>query len=71
MYKAEYYVKSFREEFDGLQTLTPDNRKETTQTIEDIFATLTIKPNTLSFRWPPRLCTTILDKHYTKTYRPQ
>ena len=65
-----YYVKSFRAEFDGLQTLI-DNQKVTTQTTEEIFQSFIINPNTQSFGWPPRLCSTILDDHYTKTYRPQ
>lgn len=65
-----FYVKSFREEFDWLQTLK-GNELITTQTLKEILDILVIKPNTLSFWWPPRLCTTILDINYLKTYRPQ
>ncbi len=65
-----FYVKSFREQFDGLQTLVW-NDLITTQTTQEIFDTFLVKPNTLSFGRPPRLCTTILDINYVKTYRPQ
>jgi hypothetical protein len=65
-----FYVKSLREEFDWLQTLV-NSELITTQTTKEIFEILTLNPNTNSFWWPPRLCTTILDINYLKTYRPQ
>ena len=43
-----FYVKTLREEFDGLQTLI-ENELITTQTTEEIFKILTLKPNTSSF----------------------
>lgn len=68
--KKIFYVKSIRAEFDWLQTLI-DKENITTQSTKNIFETSEIRPNTSSFHRPLRLCTTILDKHYTKTYRPQ
>ena len=63
-----YYVKSLEEDF-STKTLAGKN-KVIYQTIQDMVKTKTIKPNTLSFGTQRRLAGTILDKNYTKTYRP-
>jgi hypothetical protein len=64
-----YLVKSFEEDF-STKTLVGD-KKITFQTLENIIATKTIRPNTKSFGQKRRLSTTVLHKNYTKTYRPQ
>lgn len=43
-----FYAKTVRAEFDGLQTLV-ENMLITTQTTQEIFNILTLKPNTSSF----------------------
>ena len=65
----QFFVKSFEEDH-STKTLVGKNKK-TFQTLEDILLTKTIRPNTKSFGQKMRLCTTILNKNYTKTYRPQ
>jgi len=64
-----YFVKSFEEDF-STKTLV-GKKKKTFQTVGDILATDTIKPNTKSFGQKRRLSTTILHANYTETYRPQ
>jgi hypothetical protein len=64
-----FYVKSFEEDF-ATKTLAGKN-KVTYQTVFDMMETKTIRPNTKSFGRKRRLSCTILDKKYTKTYRPQ
>ncbi len=63
-----YYVKSLEEDF-ATKTLE-GKEKVTYQTVYDIVRSKTIKPNTKSFGRKRRLSCTILDQHYTKTYRP-
>ncbi len=64
-----FFVKSFEEDFS---TKTLVNKKKVTfQTLDDILKTNIIKPNTKSFGQKRRLSTTILNRNYTKTYRPQ
>ncbi len=69
MQKEVYYVKSFEEDF-CTKTLT-NNKKVTFQNVFDIVKRKEIKPNTKSFGRKRRLSCTIIDKNYTKTYRPQ
>ena len=64
-----YLVKSFEEDF-STKTLV-GKEKKTFQTLENILSTHTIKPNTKSFGQKRRLSTSVLHKHYLKTYRPQ
>lgn len=64
-----YYVKSFEEDFI-LKTLV-GKKKVNFQSIFDIVDSKFIKPNTKSFGRSHRLSCTILDRNYTKTYRPQ
>jgi hypothetical protein len=64
-----YFVKSFEEDY-STKTLI-GKEKKTFQTLENIISTKTIRPNTKSFGQERRLSTTILNKNYTKTYRPQ
>jgi|SRR3989344_3462027 len=64
-----YFVKSFEEDY-STKTLVGE-KKKTFQTLENILATKTIRPNTKSFGQKMRLSTTILHDNYTKTYRPQ
>ncbi len=64
-----YLVKSFEE--DHSTKMLMGKKKITFQTLENILATKTIKPNTKSFGQKRRLSTTILHNNYTKTYRPQ
>ncbi len=68
MQKVVYFVKSLEEDFTT-KTLV-GKKKVSFQTIQDIVKTKTIKPNTKSFGRKRRLACTILDKNYTKTYRP-
>lgn len=69
MQKQVYYVKSCEEDF---YTKTLRGKKKVNfQNIEEIIKSRTIKPNTKSFGRKMRLSTTILDKNYLKTYRPQ
>jgi len=63
-----YYVKSLEEDF-CTKTLV-GKEKVTYQTIQNMVKTGVIRPNTLSFGAQRRLAGTILDKNYTKTYRP-
>lgn len=63
-----YYVKSLEEDF-STKTLV-GKEKVVYQKVQDIVKTKIIKPNTLSFGKQRRLACTILDKNYTKTYRP-
>ncbi len=69
MSKKIYYIKSFEEDF-CTKTLT-GHIKGTCQSVYDIVRTKSIKPNTKSFGRKKRLSCTILNKNYTKTYRPQ
>jgi hypothetical protein len=69
MKKEIYYVKSFEEDF-CTKTLV-NNKKVTFQNVFDIIKRKEIKPNTKSFGRKRRLSCTIIDKDYTKTYRPQ
>jgi hypothetical protein len=69
MKKEIYYVKSLEEDF-ATKTLK-GKKKVNYQKIQQIINTKTIKPNTKSFGRKRRLACTILDKNYTKTYRPQ
>ncbi|MFH0987878.1 MAG: hypothetical protein V1763_00715 [Parcubacteria group bacterium] len=64
-----YFVKSFEE--DHCTKMLVGKEKKTFQTLENILATKTIRPNTKSFGQKKRLSTTILCENYTKTYRPQ
>ncbi len=64
-----YFVKSFEEDFTTKMLM--GKKKRSFQTLDDILATKTIKPNTKSFGQKKRLSTTILHKNYTETYRPQ
>jgi hypothetical protein len=64
-----YFVKSFEEDHSTKHLV--GKQKKTFQTLADILATKTIRLNTKSFGQQRRLCTTILHKNYTKTYRPQ
>ena len=68
MQKEVYYVKSLEEDF-ATKTLKGKN-KVTYQTMQNIIKTRTIKPNTKSFGRQRRLACSILNKNYTKTYRP-
>lgn len=68
MKKEVYYVKSFEEDF--VTKSLNGTEKITYQTVFDIVKTKTIKPNTKSFGRELRLSCTILNKNYTKTYRP-
>jgi hypothetical protein len=45
--------------------------KITCQTVQEILKTKILKPNTFSFGKEKRLSCTVIDKNYTKTYRPQ
>jgi len=69
MQKEVFYVKSLEEDF-CTKTLK-EKKKVTYQTVYDIIKTKTIKPNTKSFGRKRRLSTTILERNYNKTYRPQ
>lgn len=64
-----FFVKSFEEDHSTKHLV--GKKKKTFQKLEDILATNTILPNTLSFGQKRRLSTTILNENYTKTYRPQ
>jgi hypothetical protein len=64
-----YLVKSFEEDFST--KILIGKRKKSFQTLDNILATSTIRPNTKSFGQKRRLSTTILHKNYTETYRPQ
>ena len=64
-----YFVKSFEEDHSTKHLV--GKKKKTFQKLENILATNTILPNTLSFGQKRRLSTTILHKNYNKTYRPQ
>ncbi len=64
-----YFVKSFEEDHSTKHLV--GKKKKTFQKLEQILATNTILPNTLSFGQKRRLSTTILHQNYTKTYRPQ
>ncbi len=66
---STYFVKSFEEDY-STKTLVA-KKKVTFQTLDNIIKTKTIRPNTKSFGQKRRLSTTILNKNYTKTYRPQ
>ena len=69
MRKEVFYVKSFEEDF-CTKTLVK-NKKVSFQNVFDIVKTETLKPNTKSFGRKRRLSSTILEKNYNKTYRPQ
>jgi len=69
MQKEVFYAKSLEEDFCA-KTLK-GKKKVTYQTVYDIIKSKTIKPNTKSFGRKRRLSTTILEKNYNKTYRPQ
>lgn len=64
-----YFVKSFEEDHSTKHLV--GKKKKTFQKLENMLATGTILPNTLSFGQKRRLSTTILHKNYSKTYRPQ
>lgn len=65
-----YFVKSFPDDFKGLERVL-EWARVLHQTTQDILDTFVIDTNTISFgRWP-RLATTFLDKNYTATYRKQ
>lgn len=68
MNKEVYYVKSLEEDF--VTKSLNGAEKVAYQTVFDIVKTKTIKPNTKSFGRGLRLSCTILNKNYTKTYRP-
>lgn len=69
MNKEVYFVKSLEEDF-ATKTLR-GRQKVSYQTVQEIFRTKKIKPNTKSFGRKRRLSCTILSEKYTKTYRPQ
>lgn len=66
--EGRYYVKSLEEDFSTKTLL--GKKKVICQKIQEIVKTKTIKPNTLSFGTQKRLACTIINKNYTKTYRP-
>lgn len=69
MLKERYFVKSLEEDF-ATKSLK-GSKKVNCQTVWDIVSKRIIKPNTKSFGRKKRLSCTLLDKNYTKTYRPQ
>jgi hypothetical protein len=64
-----YYIKSLEEDFHTKRLVK--NKKKNFQSIQDMIKRKKINPNTISFGKGKRLSTTILDKRYLKTYRPQ
>jgi hypothetical protein len=64
-----YFVKSLEEDF--VSKTLKGKKKVSFQTVTDMVRRKRILPNTKSFGRKMRLSCTILDKQYTKTYRPQ
>jgi hypothetical protein len=69
MTEATYFVKSLEEDFHTKTLLNAV--KANFQSLIDMVKKRQIKPNTKSFGRKKRLSTTILNKNYLKTYRPQ
>lgn len=69
MQKERFYVKSLEEDF--ISKTLKGKKKIDFQSVEDMVKTKIIRINTLSFGREKRLSTTILQKNYLKTYRPQ
>ncbi len=65
-----FYTKSFPEHFSGLHG-QKDWNLIISQTIDNIYKTLTIHPNIQSFWLPKRLSFSYLDNLYTNTYKKQ
>lgn len=64
-----FFVKSLEEDF--YTKILKGKKKVNFQSIKNIVATKTIRPNTRSFGQKSRLSTTIVHKNYLKTYRSQ
>jgi hypothetical protein len=65
-----YFVKSFPDDFKGLERVV-EGARVLHQTTQSVLDTLMLDTNTVSFGRGPRLSTTFLDTNYMTTYRRQ